>query len=192
MGNFLVTDRAGGNIRLSQADGGELLVQPGVGTGNVTTVTATAPITSTGGAAPNIAATSPSRVYGIGVGQNPIATSPGTPIATATLTPSNTGKLQITAWLNVVNIVEAAHSYAFTITDGLGNTLFTSPFVEVPFNASGWASVTIDSDLNAGGTPHTYALGVPTMLTLTVIAVDASSLAVAAGGSGLLVKENFN
>jgi hypothetical protein len=189
---FLITKRDGANLMLALADGGavEVFDNPGAGSG-VTNVTATAPVTSTGGLTPNIALTSPSRGYGIGTVDNPIGAAYAT-IATVTLVPSNTGKLQISPWGAVLNgNAEVPETFQYQLIDGANNVLFTSPQIQAPANATGSFAVTIDSDLNAGGTPETYALGVPVTINLQIKDVhNSGQLSIAAGASGLLVKEN--
>lgn len=196
MPNFLVTDRAGGNLRLALADGGELPVQPGAGTGaGVTVVTATAPITSTGGTSPNIAATNPSRVYGRGSAAT-LTNSPQI-IADGALVPSNTGKLQISVWTIVANSSpDVVRQFVPAIVDGSSNLLWNGTPVSVAAGSSAAFAVTIDSDLPTGGsaTPHTYTLGVTATINFTLAELSASSgfLTTSDGSSGILIKENFN
>lgn len=191
--SFLVTDRTAGNFRLSLADGGELPVTPGVGSGSgtVTNVSGTAPITVTNPTTtPVVALTSPSRGYGIGTLDNPLGALFAT-VATVTLVPTNTGKLQISPWVSVLNgNAEVPQTFQYQVTDGT-HVLFTSPQIQAPANATGSHAVTIDSDLNAGGTPETYPLGVSVTINLQILDVhNSGQLSLAAGASGLLVKEN--
>ena len=157
----------------------------------MTTVTASGPVTSSGGATPNIALTSPSRGYGQGSAAT-LTTSPQT-VADVLLVPSNTGKLQISAWCIVNSADESEQEYVVGISDGT-HVLFESAPITIAAGGTSTFAVTIDSDLPTGNgtTPATYLLGSPVTISLVLAELGGSTgdLTLAQFGSGILVKEN--
>jgi hypothetical protein len=197
MAEFLTTDGDGsvGNaFGLAKIDGGVLpviLAPAPPGTGTVTTVTATGPVTITGvpTVTPNVTLTSPSRVYANATPLVPL-TGSFTIFAQATLTPSNTGKLQISVQAVVFNNSEVTGDYQVQIDDGT-HTLYSSNAIITPTAAENIFAITIDSDLPTGsGTPETYPLGVPVTIFMRLRESPTIAGFLQATSGGLLVKEN--
>ena len=166
---------------------------PPVPTMPVTTVTGTAPITSTGGTTPAIGLITPARGYAV---SGALVLSAAAQIAASvTITPKVSGKLKVRISGVFTNTDTSATQRPLSISVRTGATVYQTQ-ATIESTAAGGSPSTMSAsfvvDLDAATTtPTTFPLGTPVEIDAVAIGEVNGLIHLAAGGLQLEVEEAY-
>ena len=161
--------------------------------GTVTSVTGTAPIVSSGGAAPAISITKPVRAFGTN-GAPVGLTASAQIVASATFTPATSGKMtvHVTGVVDDTDSTSTSRSIVLTLSDGASATPAIA--TQATFKSTGASQTPAQGfaavfPLDLLGTPVTFPVGTPAQLNAVLTGDASSSLTVPTGGVQIYVEE---
>jgi hypothetical protein len=161
----------------------------------VTQVTGTAPIvvTPTAGA-PVVSLTPPARAFGV---SGALTLNAGAQIAaSATLTPTVSGKLKvrISGVVSNADTSAAQHPITLSVADNAASPALETQAVQRSTQAGASPSTThigLVVDLDHASTPTTFPVGTPVTINAVLVGDGTGELSIAAGGVQIEVEEAF-